>query len=287
MILTLDVGNSHVFGGVFDDGNLTLRFRRTAQPSLSSDELGLFLLGVLRENKGDPSRIDQIALCSVVPDLIYSLRSCCRKYFGVDPFILQAGTKTGLQIRYRHPLEVGPDRIANAIGATHLYPGRNLIIIDFGTATTFDVIRAPSDYLGGIIVTGLRIAMEALEKTTARLPTVEIVPATTLVGRSTVESIQSGLYFGNRAVVKGLTQEIREQMFQGEPAVVIGTGGLSRLFEHENLFDLILPDLVLIGLEHALSLNEGASRRWSTQETGATRPISMDLSSMRSGGDQE
>ena len=187
MILTLDVGNSQVFGGVFDNEELTLRFRTTARPSLSSDELGLFLRGVLRENDSDPSRINRIALCSVVPDLIYSLRSCCRKYFAVDPFILQAGMKTGLQIRYRNPLEVGADRIANAIGAMHLYPDRNLIIIDFGTATTFDVIRAPRDYLGGIIVAGPRIAMEALEQNTARLPTVEIVPATALVGRSTVE----------------------------------------------------------------------------------------------------
>ena len=273
MILTLDVGNSQVFGGVFDDGELTLRFRTTARPSLSSDELGLFLRGVLRENDSDPARITRIALCSVVPDLIYSLRSCCRKYFAVDPFILQAGMKTGLQIRYRNPLEVGTDRIANAIGAMHLYPDRNLIIIDFGTATTFDVIRAPRDYLGGIIVAGPRIAMEALEKNTARLPTVEIVPATALVGRSTVESIQSGLYFGNRAVVRGLTQEIREQMFEGEPAVVIGTGGLSRLFERANVFDVVLPDLVLVGLERALSLNDGASRRWSPVVTeAATNP---------------
>ena len=271
MILTLDVGNSQIFGGVFDSGELTLRFRRAARPSLSSDELGLFLRGVLRENGRDPSRIEQIALCSVVPDLIYSLRNCCRKYFGVDPFILQAGVKTGLKIQYRNPLEVGPDRIANAIGATHRYPDRNLIIIDFGTATTFDVIRAPRDYLGGIIVAGPRIAMEALEKTTARLPTVEIVPATELVGRSTVESIQSGLYFGNRAVVKGLTQEIRERVFRGAPAVVIGTGGLSRLFEREKVFDVLLPDLVLVGLERELSLNEGASQRWSASAIEGAR----------------
>jgi type III pantothenate kinase len=269
MILTLDVGNSQLFGGVFDGEELTLRFRTTARPSLSSDELGLFLRAVLRENDSDPSNINQIALCSVVPDLIYSLRSCCRKYFGVDPFILQAGMKTGLKIHYRNPLEVGPDRIANAIGAMHLYPNRNLIIIDFGTATTFDVIRAPRDYLGGIIVAGPRIAMEALEKNTARLPTVEIVPTTTLIGRSTVESIQSGLYFGNQAIVRGLTQEIREQMFQGEPAVVIGTGGFSRLFESANLFNVVLPDLVLVGLERALSLNKGTSSRWSPQTTDA------------------
>jgi type III pantothenate kinase len=267
MILTLDVGNSQIFGGVFEDRNLTIRFRKTSRPVMSSDEYGLFLRSVLRENGGDPSGIDQIALCSVVPDVIYSLRSCCRKYFGLDPFILQAGVKTGLKIRYRNPLEVGPDRIANSIGATHLYPGRNLIIIDFGTATTFDVVTASRDYLGGIILPGLRIAMEALEKNTARLPTVEIVPATELVGRSTVESIQSGLYFGNRAIVRELTREIREHAFRGEPAVVIGTGGLSRLFEHEKVFDALLPDLVLVGIERALALNEGASRPWSAAAT--------------------
>ena len=266
MILTLDVGNSQIFGGVFDNHELTLRFRKTAVPSLSSDEFGLFLRSVLRENGGDPSCVDQIALCSVVPDVNYSLRSCCRKYFGLDPFILQAGVKTGLKIHYRNPLEVGPDRIANAIGAMHLYPHRNLIIIDFGTATTFDIVRAPRDHLGGIVLAGLRIAMEALEKNTARLPTVEIVSASTLVGRSTVESIQSGLYFGSRAVVTGLTREIHEQAFSGEPALVIGTGGLSRLFEHDKVFDVLLPDLVLIGLERALSLNEGASRPWTATD---------------------
>jgi type III pantothenate kinase len=199
---------------------------------------------------------------SVVPDLIYSLRSCCRKYFAIDPFVLQAGARTGLHIRYRNPLEVGPDRIANAIGAVHLYPGRNLIIIDFGTATTFNAVSRSRDYLGGLILPGLRIAMEALEKNTARLPTVEIVPPAQLVGRSTVEAIQSGLYFGNRAMIRELTREIREQAFRSEPATVIGTGGFSRLFEQDRVFDVLLPDLVLLGLSQALALNEGASVPW-------------------------
>jgi type III pantothenate kinase len=263
MILTLDVGNSQIFGGVFENRELTMRFRKTSRVSSSSDELGLFLRSVLRENGGDPSTIEQIAVCSVVPDVIYSLRSCCRKYFGVDPFILQAGVKTGLKIRYRNPLDVGPDRIANAIGAMHLYAGQNLIIIDFGTATTFDVVRANRDYLGGVILPGLKIAMEALEKNTSRLPTVEIISAVELIGRSTVEGIQSGLYFGNLAVIKELTRGIREQAFQGEAAVVIGTGGFSKLFEDAKVFDAVLPDLVLVGLERALALNEGASRPWS------------------------
>jgi len=257
MILALDVGNSQIFGGVFEDGELTIRFRKPSRSPTSSDELGLFLRGVLRENGGDPSSVQQIALCSVVPEILYSLRNCCRKYFGLDPFVLQAGVKTGLKIRYRNPLEVGPDRIANAIAATHLYPDQNLIIVDFGTATTLDIVRAGRDYLGGIILPGLRIQMEALEKNTARLPNVEIVPGGDLVGRSTVECIQSGLYFGNRASIRGLTREIRQDVFEGQPALVIATGGFSRLFESEQLFDVMLPDLVLIGLERALSLNPG------------------------------
>jgi len=263
MILVLDVGNNQIFGGIFNEGTLEFRFRKTTDSALSSDELGLFLRSVLRENGRDPSCVEQIALCSVVPEAIYSLRSCGRKYFGIDPFVLEMGVKTGLNICYRNPVEVGPDRIANSIGAMHRYPDQNLIVIDFGTATTFDVVSANRDYLGGIIMAGMRIAMEALERETARLPTVEIVPTTSLIGRSTVESIQSGLYFGNRAAVCALTDEIRRDAFQGEPAVVIGTGGLSRLFEHETIFDVLLSDLVLVGLERALAFNEGMSRRWT------------------------
>jgi type III pantothenate kinase len=262
MNLALDVGNAHIFGGVFENEKLTVRFRKASRPPTSSDELGLFLRGVLRENGRDPGAISQIALCSVVPEMIYSLRSCCRKYFRVDPFVLQSGAKTGLKIRYRNPIEVGPDRVANAIGAVHLYPGRHVIIVDFGTATTFDVVTANRDYLGGMIVPGIGIAMEALEKNTARLPTVEIVPPAELIGRSTVECIQSGLFFGNRAMVRDLTREIREQAFRNEQVVVIGTGGFSRLFEREGLFDAVLPDLILVGLERALLLNADASRPW-------------------------
>jgi type III pantothenate kinase len=270
MILALDVGNSQIFGGVFENRALTMRFRKPSQLPTSSDELGLFLRAVLRENGCDPAAVRQISLCSVVPEIIYSLRSCCRKYFSIDPFILQSGAKTGLKIRYRNPLEVGPDRIANAIAAAHLHPNRNVIIVDFGTATTFDVVGANREYLGGVILPGLRIAMEALEKNTARLPTVEIVPPAEVVGRSTIECIQSGLYFGNRAVVRELTREIRDQAFRSEPVVVIGTGGFSRLFERERLFDVLIPDLVLVGLDQALSLNKDASRPWTAPATDAT-----------------
>jgi type III pantothenate kinase len=262
VILALDVGNSHLFGGVFQGPTLKVRFRRSSRPAPSSDEFGLFLRSVLRENGIDPAQISRIALCSVVPDAIYSLRGCCRRYFAIDPFVLQAGARTGLQIRYRTPTEVGPDRIANAIGAAALYPGRNLVIIDLGTATTLDVVRGGREYLGGLILPGVRIGMESLETNTARLPAVEILPPAELIGRSTVEGIQSGLYFGTRAAIRELTRELREQAFPAESAVVIGTGGFSRLFAHESLFDVRLPDLVLGGLERALALNDGASRPW-------------------------
>jgi type III pantothenate kinase len=259
VILTLDAGNSQIFGGVFDGGALTVRFRKPSRPSTSSDELGLFLRSVIRENGGDPATITQVALCSVVPELLYSLRSCCRKYFGIDPFVLQAGVRTGLKIRYRNPLDVGPDRIANAIAATHLRAGDNLVVIDFGTATTLDAISSSREFLGGVILPGLRIQMEALEKNTARLPSVEIVSSDELIGRSTVECIQSGLYFGNRAAVSGLIQELRARAFEGRPATVIATGGFSRLFERDGLFDAVVPDLVLLGLERALALNSAAA----------------------------
>jgi type III pantothenate kinase len=262
VILTLDVGNSQILGGVFDDGAIALRFRAPSRPSTTSDELGLFLRGVLRENDVDPGVITGTAFCSVVPDINYSLRSCCRKYFGLDPFVLRAGVKTGLRILYRNPLEVGADRIASAIAATHLYPGRHAIVVDLGTATNFDVIANGRDHMGGVIVPGIRISMEALERSTARLPKVEIVAAEELVGRSTVAGIQSGLYFGTLAMIEGLTREIRQRAFQGEPALVIGTGGFSRLFEDAGVFDVLQPDLVLIGLERALALNPGESRPW-------------------------
>ena len=136
-ILCLDVGNSQILGGIFKDGNLKLRFRRSTSNSSSSDELGLFLRGVLRENLIDPDQIQNISCCSVVPDILHSLTNCCRKYFKKDPFILQPGMKSGIKIKYYNPVDVGSDRIANSIAATYLYPDKNVIIIDFGTATTF------------------------------------------------------------------------------------------------------------------------------------------------------
>lgn len=261
MVLTLDLGNTTMHGGVFEGDKLLFQFRRTSDTRASSDEIGVFLRSVIRENGADPSNVRHIAICSVVPDAIHSVRNACQKYFGLSPFLLQAGVKTGLKIKYRNPLEVGADRIADAIAGIHLYPNRNLLIVDFGTATTIEVITRDREYLGGAILAGMRISMEALDARTARLPTVEIVKVDpkNVLGRSTVESIQSGLYFGTMGMVKELTNRLTVECFNGgqgpDKPVILATGGFSSLFDKTGLFDEIVPDLVLKGLNLALRMN--------------------------------
>jgi type III pantothenate kinase len=254
MILTLDVGNSQIFGGVFIKDELKLKFRKTSKSASSSDEIGVFLRAVLKENDLDPSEVRKIALCSVVPDAIHSMKNACKKYFGHTPFCLEPGVKTGLKINYRNPIEVGADRIANAIAATHLFPKKDLIIIDLGTATTFCAISKNREYLGGSIAAGLRLCMESLESQTAKLPAVEIISLKEALGRSTVESIQSGLYYGHIGMMKEISKKITEECFAETP-MIVGTGGFSSLFEKAKVFNEIQPDLVLKGLLLALQNN--------------------------------
>lgn len=256
MKLCLDIGNTQIFGGLFKDDKLVLQFRKASKQSFSSDEVGVFLKNVIRENNFNNEDISAISICSVVPDQDHSIRSACYKYFNITPFFIQPGIKTGLKIKYKNPLEVGSDRITNAIAATKLFPNQNLVIVDFGTATTFCVITKDKEYLGGIILPGLRISMEALEKHTAKLPRVEIKETQSVFGKSTVESIQSGLYHGHIAIVQELTKKITTEAFQGEKPVLIGTGGFSSLFQNEDLFNSVSQTLVLEGLLEAYKINE-------------------------------
>lgn len=255
MMLCIDVGNSHIYGGVFAGDEIKLRFRHTSKVS-TSDEFGIFLKSVLRENDCDPAAIKVIGLCSVVPQLDYSLRSACMKYFSIEPFLLQAGVKTGLNIKYRNPIEVGADRIANAIAATHSYSGQDLIVIDFGTATTFCAINAQKNYLGGAILPGIRLSVDALSQNTARLPSVEILKTEEMIGRSTAESIQSGVYFGALGACKEIIQRINQEAFAGKPALVLATGGFASLFDKQDLYDVLVPDLVLQGIRLSALMNE-------------------------------
>lgn len=256
MILALDIGNTQIYAGLFSkDLRMLISFRKTSKTGSSSDEVGIFLRSAIRENGYSPEDVEQIAICTVVPDVLYSIRGACKKYFGLNPFVLQAGVKTGLKIKYRNPLEVGADRIANSIACTNLFPSKNLIIVDLGTATTFCAVSKDKEYLGGVIIAGLRISMEALEQQTAKLPAVEITAMNETLGRSTVESIQSGLYFGHIGQIKEISKRLQNECFTDESAIIIGTGGFSHLFEQEKIFDRIIPDLVLQGLLQALLIN--------------------------------
>ncbi len=272
MILSLDVGNTQIYGGLFDgplgSEKMLVSFRRNSKQGSSSDEIGVFLRMVIRENGFDPAQVKQIVLCSVVPEVIYSLKGACQKYFNITPFILQAGVKTGLRIRYRNPLEVGADRIANSIAASQLYPNKNLILVDLGTATTFCAVNKERDYLGGSIIAGLKLNMESLEAKTAKLPSVEIVSKNEVLGLSTVESLQSGLYYGHLGAMREIITRINDESFKGEKAFVIGTGGFSTLFEKEKIFDVIIADLVLKGNLIALQLNSSTQK---LQTTGAEK----------------
>lgn len=270
MLFCLDVGNTQVFGGVYAGDALKASFRRTAVIRASSDEYGVFFRAVLRENRIDPAEIKMASVCTAVPDVIHSLRNCFRKYFEFEPFILQPGAKTGLKIRYRNPLDVASDKIANAIGAVARFPDRNLLIVDFGTATTLCAVSRDREYLGGVITPGIRTSMAALESNTARLPAVEIVRPAAVLGRSTVESIQAGLYYGTLATVRFLVSAVDSEHFsQRDPALVLGTGGFGGLFQDADLFDAFVPELSLIGLRRAVEL-AGGSRVLHTNDDSAS-----------------
>lgn len=255
MQLCLDVGNSQIYGGVFERKQLLLKFRHATIRTITSDQIGVFLKTVLRENEIDANQIDHIAISSVVPPLNHSLGSACIKYFKLEPFWIQAGIKTGLKIKAKHPNEVGSDLIATAIASVDKYPNQNIIVIDFGTATTFVPISKEKEFLGAVIQAGIRTSMQALQSNTEQLPTVEIVKPVTTLGRETVTCIQSGLYHGQLGAAKQIIADLKQEVFPDSDVIIIGTGGFAVLFEQEQLFSSIEPDLVLQGVRLALGMN--------------------------------
>ena len=255
MIMTLDVGNTTMHGGIFEDGKLILQFRKATTINTSSDEIGIFLRSVLKENEINYKEIKDIACCSVVPQINHSLSNAMMKYFSVDPLFIQAGIKTGLKLRYANPKEIGADRIAAAIGASAIHPSMNLIVIDMGTATTIDIVTDKAEYTGGAILPGLKMCVEGLTNGTAQLPSVEIVKPKKLCGNNTIEVIQSGIYYGNAGAIKELCRLYKNELFPDQNVYTIGTGGFSRIFEDYGIFDEIVPELVLIGIKKALEMN--------------------------------
>ena len=248
MLICLDIGNTHIYGGVFIDQNIKLHFRYPTTSLCTSDTFGLFLHDVLDKNGLDSKIISAIAISSVVPTLDYSIIAACKKYFSIIPLQLKPGVKTGLKLDVKHPLELGADRIANAVAAVHHFPNRHLITVDFGTATTICAISKDNTYLGGAILPGFKLSMKALSNNASNLLDVNISVPESALGKTTTTNLQSGLYYGQLGGVKEIIHKITQSQFKQEPPLLISTGGYAYLFEKENFFTVNIPDLVLHGL---------------------------------------
>ncbi|MCK5589508.1 MAG: type III pantothenate kinase, partial [Dehalococcoidales bacterium] len=203
MLLAIDIGNSSIAIGVFDGEKLKATWRLATSIQREADEYGALLVAFLKQKKLPISRITGGVTCSVVPPLAPVFQEMCRKYLNILPLIVEAGVKTGIRLSVDNPRELGPDRVVNAVAAHHLYGGP-AVVIDFGTATTFDVISEEGDYLGGAISPGVTISTEALFSRTAMLPRVELVRPTQVIGRNTISAMQSGIIFGYIGLVEGM-----------------------------------------------------------------------------------
>jgi type III pantothenate kinase len=231
MFLAIDVGNTHIMLGVYQENLIKVYWRLATRRDSTEDELGMVVKNLLQNSSLNLTDIDQIAISSVVPPLMYSLDRMARKYFELEPLIIGPGIKTGLNIVTDNPREVGADRIVNAVAALDLYGGP-LVIVDFGTATTYCAISGDGDYLGGVIAPGIGISMEALFEKAAKLPRVEIMRPARVIGKDTITSMQSGIVYGFVGQVDGIVRRISAEL-GGDPFVV-ATGGFASLIARES-----------------------------------------------------
>lgn len=246
MLLAIDTGNTHTVLGLFDGDRLAADWRIATRKGDTADELGALLRALFAAEGLEPSSVDGVIVSSVVPDWNGILAATARRAFGRDALFVAPGVKTGLPILYENPHEVGADRIVNAVAAVHCY-GAPVIVLDFGTATTFDVVSAKGEYLGGVIAPGLGISAEALFQRAARLMRVDVKKPARIIGRTTEESVQSGLFHGYVSLVEGVVSRLRAELAVDAP--VVATGGLATVFQAELSFlTAVDPHLTLLGL---------------------------------------
>jgi type III pantothenate kinase len=253
MLLALDVGNTNVTIGVFDGTRLLAHWRIATRRNATADELGVTLRGLFDEGGIDAALLTDMIVASVVPDLDAALEGLAQRYVRVKPMLVEPGIRTGLPILYDQPREVGADRIVNAVAAVARH-GAPVIVLDFGTATTFDVVGPGGEYLGGVIAPGLGISAEALFARAARLSRVDIRRPPQVIGRTTRESIQSGLFHGYVSLVEGVVRRVRAEL--GCEAPVVATGGLAEVLGSDLPFLAeIDPGLTLDGLRRIWEKN--------------------------------
>lgn len=256
MLLAIDVGNTNVVLGVFEGAALTHSWRLATYRERTADELGMMVTNLFRHVGLEPRQIDGIILASVVPPLTGMMRDMAVRYFGHEPLSVDGETATGMPVRYEPAADVGADRIVNGVAAYELY-GRSrhlpVIVVDFGTATTFDAISRDGEYLGGVICPGIQISADALFQRAARLPRVDVRKPAGVIGRTTVESMQAGLFFGYVDMVDGLVRRMRAELADisgGVRAVCVATGGMAGVLASDtSVIEEVHPDLTLIGLK--------------------------------------
>ena len=254
MLLAVDIGNTNIVLGVFDGDELKATWRMATGIHRMADEYASFILNFFDRRGLNTSQINEAILCSVVPPLVAVFEEMCRRYLKITPLVVAAGVKTGVRICMDSPHEVGADRIVNAVAAHQLYGGP-VIVIDLGTATTFDAVSEEGDYLGGAIAPGISIATEALFNRTAALPRVELTHPKRAIGRSTVAAMQSGIVFGYVGLIEGIVTRIQQEL--GTKAKVVATGGYAELLARETpAIEVVNADLTLIGLRLIYEMNE-------------------------------
>ena len=255
MLLALDIGNSNTVIGLYDGAQLAAWWRLTTTRAQTVDEFTFILSGLLQARGCAPSRVEGAMVASVVPPLDAMVREALNRMFNLEALFVGPGLKTGMAVHYDSPADVGADRIVNAVAGFALHGGP-LIIVDFGTATTFDVVSEKGDYNGGIICPGMAISAEALFSRTARLPRVELRPPERLIGANTVGSMQSGLFYGYLSLVDGLIERLRHEL--GAEVKVIATGGLAPLIARQSRYISACDDqLTLTGLRLLWERNRG------------------------------
>ena len=255
MLLAIDIGNTNIDVGLFNDKELHANWDLATDVYKTSDEYAVVLLSLLQQKGLSIKDIEESVICSVSPTLVPIFRDLCQRYLGVNPLLVESGVKTGVSILMDNPREVGPDRIVNAVGGHYLYGGP-LIVIDMGTATTFDVVSEKGDYLGGAISPGIKVATESLFQRTAKLPRVELVRPKNVIGRDTITAMQSGFIFGYVGLIEGMISRIQNEL--GVKAKVIATGGYAELLAKETtVIEVVDPYLTLIGLRVINERNAG------------------------------
>jgi type III pantothenate kinase len=262
MLLALDIGNTNIVVGVFEDERLLHSWRLSTMRQRTADEMGMWLVQLFQHRAVPTDAVDGVVMASVVPTLTRPTIEMCSRYFGYEPLVVDGSLDTGMPVLYHAPAEVGADRIVNSVAAYDRFgraengAPRSLIVVDFGTATTFDAITPRGEYLGGVICPGVAISADALFQRAARLPRVDVRKPATVIGRTTVGSMQSGLFYGYVGLVEGVVQRMRREL-EGEVGCV-ATGGLAEMIAPETaVIEAVDRDLTLHGLRIIWNRNRG------------------------------